>query len=261
MIELKPRPNVPPAVLKSLKVASIKRALAAKVTKGEKLKKEDFKSVWSDPELKDRIWEMHRRKCCYCERQRDKTREPDVEHFRPKAGITGEKDHPGYWWLAYEWSNYLFSCKHCNQEHKRNHFPLRPGGRRARNEGDDPGAEKPYLINPAEEDPEACICYEWSQYFGRLVKPIGVDSEGRGHRTIKLLGLDRLRLNELRAGIVRDLQNLVDLFTLARLTGSQQELANLKDQIKEATSSEREFAGFRRTFFKGHGLGQYIAHE
>jgi uncharacterized protein (TIGR02646 family) len=68
---------------------------------------------------------MQHRKCCYCERKRDKNRESDIEHFRPKADVTeADEVHKGYWWLAYEWPNLFFSCRHCNQEHKKNHFPV-----------------------------------------------------------------------------------------------------------------------------------------
>jgi uncharacterized protein (TIGR02646 family) len=58
-------------------------------------------------------------KCAYCEVQFVLDQTGDVEHFRPKAGVVDEHDqrvdHPGYYWLAYEWSNLLPSCSKCNR--------------------------------------------------------------------------------------------------------------------------------------------------
>lgn len=75
-------------------------------------------------------------KCWYCEAKSQ--RAPfDVDHFRPKLGVTidGAKlaGHEGYWWLAYEWSNFRLSCQRCNRPEKdgkssalgkANEFPL-----------------------------------------------------------------------------------------------------------------------------------------
>lgn len=51
-----------------------------------------------------------------------------VEHFRPKGGwrqSPGQPiEQPGYYWLAYEWSNLFLACGPCNSRHKRNLFPL-----------------------------------------------------------------------------------------------------------------------------------------
>ena len=97
----------------------------------------------------------------------------DIEHFRPKKGVTDEKDvpvqiriagkpmeHPGYFWLAYNWHNLLLSCITCNQPGdegigKRLRFPV-ANGQWAANDGEVP-VEKPLLFNPIDpndEDPE-----------------------------------------------------------------------------------------------------------
>lgn len=54
-------------------------------------------------------------KCAYCEAPTDTVAHGDVEHFRPKSV---------YWWLAYCYDNYLFSCQICNQTFKGNAFPV-----------------------------------------------------------------------------------------------------------------------------------------
>src|SRR5262249_20038659 len=54
-------------------------------------------------------------KCAYCEADTSVVAHGDVEHFRPKST---------YWWLAYCYDNYLFSCQICNQTHKGDRFPI-----------------------------------------------------------------------------------------------------------------------------------------
>nr|WP_239015299.1 AAA family ATPase [Archangium violaceum] len=77
-----------------------------------------------------------RGKCAFCESQLAHISYGDVEHFRPKAGWRQEEGgplgRPGYYWLAYEWTNLFLACTLCNQQFKRNLFPLRTPSRRAR---------------------------------------------------------------------------------------------------------------------------------
>lgn len=121
MIKLTQKPDIP----ESLQVADVRDSLARisdKVQSGEPLTDKDFSSgIWRKKDVRPVLWEHHNGKCCYCERKRDPKGEPDVEHFRPKTKTT-EDGNPGYWWLAYDWSNLFFSCKACNQKKVRT-FP------------------------------------------------------------------------------------------------------------------------------------------
>ena len=58
----------------------------------------------------------------FCESKVSHIAYGDVEHFRPKAGYRQRPEdplvQPGYYWLAYEWSNLLFCCQLCNQRFK-----------------------------------------------------------------------------------------------------------------------------------------------
>jgi 5-methylcytosine-specific restriction endonuclease McrA len=64
---------------------------------------------WTD--AKPQLSQESHTKCAYCE---SKARPGQVEHFRPKSV---------YWWLAYCYDNYAYSCGMCNAR-KLNHFPL-----------------------------------------------------------------------------------------------------------------------------------------
>ena len=69
--------------------------------------------VWKN--VKDQLKRESRGKCAYCEMMADLGMHGDVEHIRPKSV---------YWWLAYCYDNYAFSCQLCNQKFKGDQFPL-----------------------------------------------------------------------------------------------------------------------------------------
>lgn len=156
--------------------------------------------------VKDLLLEAQSGKCCYCERKILASDFGDVEHFRPKAGIRSPKSaaliRPGYYWLAYEWSNLLVSCGVCNTAFKGTHFPLRSERRRARSHGDNLGDEAVILIDPASEDPRDHIRYDGDSPYART---------RRGQATIEMLGLRRGDLREVR-------KDLLDTLTLLRAT-------------------------------------------
>lgn len=260
VIQLKSRPEVPPTLV-SEEVLAFVESLKERVAAGEVLKSKDFEGkYWRKDDVKQALFEMHSGKCCYCERKRDKKREPDVEHFRPKAGVTEDADHPGYWWLAYDWENYFFSCKKCNQEHKKTQFPLLMNGRsRAYTFEDSLDEEKPFFINPEKENPEKFIGFEWRKAWGVYVKAIGLDDELRGYTTIKSIGLNEGTIPQQRAEIVDILQELVGTMHVALRRGPERAIERTAKLIRKETLSEREFAGFRRAFFENAGFSEYVS--
>ena len=105
--------------------------------------------------------------------------------FDPKRGIDRDpRDplvQPGYYWLAYEWSNLLFCCQLCNQRFKRNHFPLADETKRARSHHEDIKNEQPLLIHPAQDDPGMFL--EFNEEYLRAI-----NGNQRGKATIEILG-------------------------------------------------------------------------
>jgi 5-methylcytosine-specific restriction endonuclease McrA len=81
-------------------------------------------SCYRDATLED-LMLLYKNKCAICER--DRGTELQVDHYRPKktrANITQvQYNQPGYYWLAYEWSNLIPLCSKCNGN-KSNKFPL-----------------------------------------------------------------------------------------------------------------------------------------
>ena len=66
-----------------------------------------YSHLWSD--VKEYYRKLSFDKCWYCETSTHRM-PGEIDHYRPKAGVTGS-DHPGYWWLAFEWRNWHFVCK------------------------------------------------------------------------------------------------------------------------------------------------------
>ncbi|WP_373032387.1 hypothetical protein [Sulfurovum sp.] len=103
-----------------------------------------FNSVWGIPKFKKVFVKAQYNKCAYCEEKL--TTHPDVEHFFPKGlvkklhstgyevtdmvNMRGQQGSiiacNGFWWLAYNWYNYLLSCSICNRQWKVNFFEFKP---------------------------------------------------------------------------------------------------------------------------------------
>jgi hypothetical protein len=98
--------------------------LVAKYMLGEKVSLDEARYQAAKPFL----LALTSGKCAYCESVILNTHPGEVEHFRPKGRVRGrdgkvekvtiggaETEHPGYWWLAYAWSNLLPCCIDCNR--------------------------------------------------------------------------------------------------------------------------------------------------
>lgn len=145
--------------------------------------------VYGHSKIKRALIKAQHGKCGFCESNILSISSGDVEHFRPKAGCkqnVKQKNltRPGYYWLAYEWDNFLLSCERCNRIYKKNLFPLRVPENRCLNHNGNMKMEKPYLINPLKENPKNLIEFDGPEAKGK-------GNRMRGLETIKYLGLNR----------------------------------------------------------------------
>ncbi len=139
---------------------------------------------YKEDKVKQALDRLFHGKCAYCESFYAGTQPVDVEHYRPKGGVDGVDDHPGYWWLAGDWENLLPSCIDCNRK-RRQKTPIAPGGQlvtltedgdfdrqrtlstgkatafplddgspRASGETDSVDSEKRLLLDPTRENPD-----------------------------------------------------------------------------------------------------------
>ena len=122
--------------------------------------------------------------------------------------------------------------------------------------------ERPFLINPVDEDPVDYIGFDWQSSHGLLVKAIGLDEEdGRGTNTIKLTGLNRPDLMKERADVISTLRPLVKTMMYGEHLGLKFTINRAAEEIRKETAADKPFAGFRRAYFRSAGLGAHIADE
>jgi uncharacterized protein (TIGR02646 family) len=166
------------------------------------------KAVYGHKTVKQALITAQHKKCCYCESRLDPVSAGDIEHFRPKAAVrqsaADPEQRPGYYWLAYTWSNLLFACEICNRSHKRTSFPLADASRRARSHRAALTDEVPLLLDPAADDPDRSLGFRDEVAFSRDV---------RGEATIEYLGLNRNELCESRADVLAALKALLRIIT------------------------------------------------
>ncbi|MEG1401002.1 hypothetical protein [Bacteroides sp.] len=170
-----------------------------------------FKSrIYGHKDVKDALKIIQKDTCCFCESKVTPVGYGDIEHFRPKGAFQrakGESLHkPGYFWLAYDWSNLLFACQVCNSSYKKNLFPLVDETKRAHGHAFSISHEEPIIINPSMEEPSLHIDFYQEIPYGKTP---------RGKETIQLIGLDRDQgLNENRLEkltIMKTIENIAIL--------------------------------------------------
>lgn len=176
-----------------------------KIAAGEKLKAFGF-ARYKEVSVKNALEKLFHGKCAYCESFYAGFQPVDVEHYRPKGEVEGVSGHPGYWWLAMEWSNLLPSCIDCNRRRnqktpkpgedrlvalradgdfdrsrsilsgKQSAFPLMVGSAHAARPDDDIEAEKRLLLDPTRDDPDRHIVFHVDrEHLVSLVHPRPLD--------------------------------------------------------------------------------------
>ncbi|MDR3195083.1 MAG: hypothetical protein LBT76_07330 [Tannerella sp.] len=164
--------------------------------KGKHIAMHFDKKIYGDSTVKEQLKKDQHGKCCYCEASFTGNSDGVVEHFRPKAAYVKKDErkytYPGYYWLAYEWSNLMFSCAVCNTNYKKNHFPLNSESSRKPNHihSNPLEEEDRLLIHPTEEDPAGFITF-------REEVPVAIDGNLKGQTSIEVFGLERLNDSRL----------------------------------------------------------------
>lgn len=203
-------------------------------------------------------------KCAYCEAPTSAVAHGDVEHFRPKSV---------YWWLAYCYENYTYSCQICNQTYKSDSFPIAGS---AMVHGD--LAQVAFLTpDPFEEatgmryaDFQAACAAEGSHlpdvYFDDVESLLGWEADAVKKQVLvvarpgsaasaravaavdQFLGLNRPELKGLRWAVYLDLETFRD--TLAVLPAGHPTAVKVANRIKAMMADSGEFAGMVRYFVR-----------
>lgn len=156
---------------KKTELDRVRMHMSAPLAAGKKRAAFPFAAYKAD-DVKQRLEKLFHGKCAYCESFYGSQAPVDVEHYRPKGRVEGGNDHPGYWWLAAEWTNLLPSCIDCNrrrkqrspvisaklqvlyqklQTGKKDCFPVQ--GAHVLPEETDFGSERALLLDPTRDEP------------------------------------------------------------------------------------------------------------
>jgi len=218
-------------------------------------KPKTFTGHWTNPDVRGALLAMQGWVCAYCGVDLEQ-HAFDVEHFRPKGNVTDDPGHEGYWWLAYEFSNYLLSCTACNQKQKIDKFPLLPGGVRATAATrDQVKTELRALIDPAADPVEDLIEIDTSDKLARLRPKPGItpSQEAAVKETIRMLRLNRSlrilrgRLRALERAVGAADNNAVDRLRIracrhrSHSLAYYQLLASLAPDQAPETAAERDW--------------------
>ncbi|MFG2406090.1 HNH endonuclease [Streptomyces brevispora] len=176
-----------------------------------------FTAHWTEDAVRDILLELVGGKCWYCETLILRA-DVNVDHFRPKSEVLDVPGHPGYWWLAYEVSNYRIACKHCNSggaryngvpegRAKGSQFPLL-AGTRARASQDDVEREQPLLLDPAHKGDPDLLGFDTAGYARRSNTPYShAETDSglcRADETIRILALNDSRIIKQRSFLMRE---------------------------------------------------------
>lgn len=214
-------------------------------------KKFEFDSdIYGSKSVKTALIKAQHGKCFLCESRISHISYGDVEHFRPKGGWRQTSEDkintPGYYWLAYSWENLFLSCQICNQQFKKNLFPLEDKAERAVSHESDLSKEKPLFINPTTEDPEDYISF-------RGTIPYAIDGNLKGNSTIENAGLSRDHLNENRLELylpVKELYQIANGMPETPYKAQAQEL--LQRRLQECQSNQQQYSAMFRSAIKAN---------
>ena len=241
----------------------------------ERVGKKPQRHVWKP--AKEYLKEESHGKCAYCESATSTVAHGDVEHFRPQSV---------YWWLAYCYDNFSYSCQLCNQTYKNDVFRVARGDRRwrapefpprtdlpalreyARSMTPDPveraaggmpfdefvrntRKEKPFQVDPYLEDPEEL--YKWEADY--TLKEVRIAARTKRVRAVRAmiaaeedLGLNREELRRRRWHVYDILQTMMHLAESRPLDDAAR--ANAEETIKAMMSPDRDYAGMVRYFVR-----------
>ncbi len=234
------------------------------------ISRQEFDSSRWKPAKEQLLRETHG-KCAYCEAPTSVVAFGDVEHYRPKSV---------YWWLTYNYENYLASCALCNEKFKKDAFPIQNLSKRlkgpkitaattdakigtlAGTAGPDslvPGAivafatkhaaERPLLLNPYFDDPAQFLAWKADDNLKTvelIVSPNQPQRKPFVEAAIQFYGLNRLELTELRHQQYVTFRTFKQVLAVGTLPNPvRTEVAN---RIQELLHDQSAFAGMLRFF-------------
>jgi hypothetical protein len=192
-----------------------------------------------------------RAKCVWCEQVYEWRGALEVDHFRPKAEVSIWAGDPpeiadgappkaetttGFWWLAFDWTNWTLCCKPCNSW-KSTFFP-RVGPHLQHEEGVE-AADVPLLLDPSSGF-STREHFRWNE-FGFIH-----GESPRGTATIIACGLNRAALQGARLKVCLDVLDALEEYREALDTSSETWIRATQRKLAAFGDARAEFSGMVR---------------
>lgn len=220
--------------------------------------------VWG--ELKPRLANLSNYQCWYCQVKQERS-DNAVDHFRPKNRVADTAPaHEGYWWLAFDCTNFRYSCTFCNSQRKNpktgetggkgDKFPLLEESLRAKNPGEEDN-ESPLLLDPCVVQDTLLLDFlnngePCAKYPDHPIKKL------RAEESIKLYHLNHPGLVERRrilAARIKSWINRANRIYEKCDTGNpddDQSFDEIACNLADAMSEKTELSAFARKVIKGY---------
>lgn len=228
---------------------------AAKATKDaikEGKEHELKRDVYADDHMRAALRELFHDKCAYCEIRLPEADWP-IDHFRPFGRVHEDPEHPGYYWLAYEWTNLYPACTMCNGPRKEkpswdnpqggptggkwDQFPLADQNSRVRTPGEVSG-EKRLLLDPCHDDPSQHLDYSLD---GKILVR---DQSLMGETTKSILRLNRRFIKNERKKVIATTIFLLQLIRDLERGGKRGKARSARYKLQKfSTGDDLHFAG------------------
>jgi uncharacterized protein (TIGR02646 family) len=208
--------------------------------------------IYGSKMVKQRLKRVFKQKCAFCESNITRGAHLDVEHFRAKSY---------YYWLGYEWTNFLLACHICNRDYKKTKFPLLHEVNRITlptqnaQGGLDRAAcdirrlnqmEQPLLLHPALDDPKDHL------QFLPNGSVRGITQKGR--ESIAAYGLNREHLEKYRKKMVQDIRQEIweEYLYKTQLTDNEliTEVRKAITRLQRCIQEAGEYVGLAQTILE-----------
>lgn len=223
----------------------------------------DHSTVWAN--AKDAMASVSFDKCWYCECKQERS-DLHVDHFRPKGRITGESSHNGYWWLAFEWTNFRLACTFCNcvredseideSGGKGNRFPVFDVPARMRKPSDP--FDRTLLLDPVIRLDVEKLTFTRNG----LPRPVARDEESedwkRVQETIDVFHLRETRLKRAREELAIDIENEFKTANECYKRGDMDSFERIAGKLVARIRLDAKYTTFARLILGSHRNEEWV---
>ena len=219
----------------------------------------DNRQVWGD--LNQVLRDISAGKCWYCESKEIRS-DKAVDHFRPKNRVAESKENEGYWWLAFDWRNYRYTCTYCNSRRKgkttaggkQDHFPLLDESTRGKpfaSSRDLDRRERRTLIDPTDLRDVALLTFEINDGSVAPARRAADDpvAHQRALMSIRVYHLDEDQLQQARWERMREVREMIRV--AEQLNPDDPVYKDTVARIASSIAPSAEYSAAARAMLKG----------